>query len=212
MRVSVSSASTGLCGGRRATAVPTATGSRRRTGPCGNGTQPRLRERLARAAEPGRRPRRFLDVQQATDRTVRLRNSTSSTEASSQGRPNPADVRAGFSMGSRRRTGPCGNGTQPRPRGPARKGGRTRPTSAPVSQWVAGDGQDRAATELNLVHGSRTAGATEPGRRAGGCLHLPGYAGVSPRPGRFGRTSFPFSTVTPWKGSLETSRLPSRSA
>ena len=38
------------------------------------------------------------------------------------------------------------------------------------------------------------------------------YAGVSPRPGFFDKISLPFSTVTPWNGSLLMSRLPSRSA
>ena len=38
------------------------------------------------------------------------------------------------------------------------------------------------------------------------------YAGASPSPGFFGRISLPFSTVTPWNGSLLMSRLPSRSA
>ncbi len=38
------------------------------------------------------------------------------------------------------------------------------------------------------------------------------YAGVSPRPGPEGRISLPFSTRTPWNGSLLMSRFPSRSA
>lgn len=42
---------------------------------------------------------------------------------------------------------------------------------------------------------------------------LPIYqAFVNPSPGPFGKISFPFSTRTPWKGSLEISRWPSRSA
>jgi hypothetical protein len=38
------------------------------------------------------------------------------------------------------------------------------------------------------------------------------YAGVNPSPAFRGNISLPFSTVTPWNGSFEISRLPSRSA